>query len=240
VNISEDKMKKRVLAVSLVAGLVVVPAGQAAESNYLTEVSQSEWRGTGIGAVMGAVFGGPPGFVIGAAGGALFGRSRGLEAGLASAREDLSALQRQLALVEHQHQETEAALRNERRRREQRLDAIVSGFSLNIQFRTESAQLEQRYLQQLDRLAVALQTFPELDIHLDAFADERGSDPFNLALSRRRAEVVARQLQARGISSSRIHKVMHGERSREYDRSDLEGMGFDRRVLITFCRGERP
>lgn len=239
INRREKKMKKSLMVVSLVGALGGASLVQADETNYLQEVSKKEWQGTGIGAVAGAILGGPPGFVIGAAGGALFGRSSGLEEGLKVAQKDVEQLQQHLAVSEYQHQKLDIALQNEKSLRDRQLDAIVSGFSLNIHFRTESSQLESRYQEQLNKLAVSLNRFPELKIHIDSFADERGTDGFNLVLSKMRAEVVSRQLQARGISASRIRQVMHGEKHKEYAVSDVEGLGFDRRVLIYFCRGDK-
>nr|WP_281254025.1 OmpA family protein [Solemya velesiana gill symbiont] len=84
-------------------------------------------------------------------------------------------------------------------------------------------------------MAESLSEFPEFTIHIDAFADQRGGDDFNLSLSSRRAETVARHLQALGVDGARIRKTSHGERAVEYALNDREGLGFERRVLIYFC-----
>ncbi len=77
---------------------------------------------------------------------------------------------------------------------------------------------------------------PELDAHVDGYADTRGRSDLNMALSRMRAEVVKRKLQARGVNSSRLVERAYGDSKAGYDAADSEGLAFDRKVLIHFCR----
>ena len=48
-------------------------------------------------------------------------------------------------------------------------------------------------------------------IRLEGHADERGTREYNLALGERRANAVAKYLQANGIASSRIETVSYGK-----------------------------
>ncbi|MEE9356937.1 OmpA family protein [Candidatus Vondammii sp. HM_W22] len=228
-------MKKRVV-VSALAGLMLVSAAKASDndSDYLNEVSHREWQGAGVGAIIG----GSPGFVIGAAGGALFGRNSGLESSLALAQQEKISLEEALRLSRQRADRVAGELGHIQQRGSNRVDVLSESFALNIHFRTGSAGLESRYPNQLQRLAKMLQQFPELDLHVDAFADLRGTAHFNKALSEQRARVVIRHLVAQGLSRGHIIEVAHGESRTEYSAEDREGLGFDRRVLIYFCRRE--
>jgi len=231
---------KKMIVVSALTGLMLVSVARASDndSDYLKDISHQEWQGAGVGAIAGAIIGGPPGFVIGAAGGALFGRNSGLESSLELAQQERVSLEEALRLSGQKEERVAGELELLRQNESIRLDALSESFVLNIHFRTGSAELEPRYPKQLQRLAKMLQRFPELDLHVDAFADLRGTAHFNKALSEQRALVVIRHLMAQGLSSSHIIKVAHGESRTEYLKDDHEGLGFDRRVLVYFCRRE--
>jgi peptidoglycan-associated lipoprotein len=48
-------------------------------------------------------------------------------------------------------------------------------------------------------------------IRLEGHADERGTREYNLALGERRANAVARYMQANGIAASRIETISYGK-----------------------------
>jgi peptidoglycan-associated lipoprotein len=56
-----------------------------------------------------------------------------------------------------------------------------------------------------------LRSVPELTLKIDGHADERGSDEYNLALSKRRAAETKRFLVQRGIDAGRLETVGYGE-----------------------------
>jgi len=240
-------MKRTLIATSLGA-VLLTNASIALAEDYEEAVSyQQEWQGMGIGALIGAIAAGPPGLVIGAAGGALIGRHDGLESDLEASLQELKGLERQVAEQElemlsqaqrlrEQQVLSVQQLKDQQAVSEQQLQAITQGYLLNIHFRTEGAELEPRFVQQLNRVVVLLQRLPELNVHIDAYADRRGTDSYNQDLAQRRAQVVARRLQAAGVDEGRIREVSHGEGRAEYPLSDAEGMDFDRRVLLYFCR----
>ena len=215
---------------------------------------EQQWKGMGVGALIGAIAGGPPGLVIGIASGGLIGRYQGLESDLEDTQQQLEALsgiqlktqsdlkkcqQESISLRRAlaQGKSTQEALAIAKQQHETQLDAITQGFILNIQFRTESADLEPHFQQQLDRVVATLKAFPELTIHVNAFADKRGTTAFNKNLTQQRANVVVRHLRTSGIPSHRLRKLALGESRAEYLMQDTEGMDFDRRVLLYFSRG---
>jgi peptidoglycan-associated lipoprotein len=56
-----------------------------------------------------------------------------------------------------------------------------------------------------------LRSTPDLTLRIDGHADERGSDEYNLALSKRRAAEAKRFLMQQGIDSTRMETVGYGE-----------------------------
>jgi peptidoglycan-associated lipoprotein len=56
-----------------------------------------------------------------------------------------------------------------------------------------------------------LRSSPGLTLRIDGHADERGSDEYNLALSKRRAAEAKRFLMQQGIDASRLDVVGYGE-----------------------------
>ena len=56
-----------------------------------------------------------------------------------------------------------------------------------------------------------LRSSPELTLRIDGHADERGSDEYNLALSRRRAAEAKRFLVQQGIDAGRLETAAYGE-----------------------------
>ena len=56
-----------------------------------------------------------------------------------------------------------------------------------------------------------LRSAPQLTLRIDGHADERGSDEYNLALSKRRAAEAQRFLVTRGIDVARLESVGYGE-----------------------------
>jgi len=74
---------------------------------------------------------------------------------------------------------------------------------------------------QLDKIIDVMQTYPQIDVKLVFHSDSRGTDKFNLELSRRRAEEVTRYLRDGGISAQRIVSQFVGESKLLNDCGDL-------------------
>ena len=63
----------------------------------------------------------------------------------------------------------------------------------------------------LDRLAAIMMDYPDLEIRLESHTDSRGSDEYNLLLSKRRARSAFEYLVNRGIDPDRIQYEGYGE-----------------------------
>jgi phosphate transport system substrate-binding protein len=78
--------------------------------------------------------------------------------------------------------------------------------SLNLRFPRRSNQLDDKSLADLDRLVELLASpeYQQRQVLLFGFSDSAGSAKTNLAISKRRAKVVAEQLWMRGITPSLV------------------------------------
>jgi OmpA-OmpF porin, OOP family len=81
-----------------------------------------------------------------------------------------------------------------------------------VQFKTGSAQIEQKSLPLVDQLAVAIRAHPAVKkVRIEGHTDDVGSDTVNRELSKKRAESVKDALVERGVSKGRLEAVGHGE-----------------------------
>lgn len=80
----------------------------------------------------------------------------------------------------------------------------------NILFAFDSAELLPQAATALDTLAALLTENPNITIELSSHCDYRGSDEYNLRLSRRRAQAVCRYLTEHGIEPARLTPAGYG------------------------------
>lgn len=110
--------------------------------------------------------------------------------------------------------------------------AQKSGFDLLITFELGSDRLSAQAQENLKEFARALND-PALNattFNVDGHTDARGSDTFNEALSRRRAQTVVGFLKELGIDQSRLQAHGHGESK---PRADDPFAAINRRVEAT-------
>ncbi|MEM7139296.1 MAG: OmpA family protein [Myxococcota bacterium] len=82
-----------------------------------------------------------------------------------------------------------------------------------IYFETDSAIIKPRSFPLLDAVAATLNGNPQITlIEIQGHADERGSDKYNIKLTRARAESVMNALIERGVLKERIRSAGYGER----------------------------
>jgi len=89
----------------------------------------------------------------------------------------------------------------------------------------------------LERLALVMRADQELKVELQGHADERGSEAFNLVLSKRRAEVVRTYLVAAGGDPGRITLKAFGGSQPFARGNDLGSYARNRRVAFEFSAG---
>lgn len=92
------------------------------------------------------------------------------------------------------------------------IHAGMAAFSLvRVHFDLESAELRSAEYHRLNRMARCLKAEPAMKIDVRGSADERGPEDYNLALSEKRARVVALYLEKQGVSESQLNTVSYGE-----------------------------
>ena len=111
-------------------------------------------------------------------------------------------------------------------------------------FAFNSYALTDEAKKQLDILVNALKAYPDIEIEINGYADSRGTGYANMAISKLRAESVARYLSSRGIMDNRMKPVANGSANpialnSKTDGSDNpEGRRLNRRVEFRITSGD--
>lgn len=227
------KFSKALLFISLLA---IQSIANADDIQHLS--STKENAGFGIGAIIGGLLAGPPGVIIGAAGGSWFG-SRETEAdkAIAALEKELNATSMELA-----YQQNELAYTRESFKKElqhvvhsqeiQSLEKLSQGISYVIYYKTNDAEIRHDVRPQIQQLVELIKPYPQIQIQIEGHADHRGSENYNLALSKKRIDKVRTEFINAGVSSNRLQTHAYGERQTTAQQGDNEAYVFDRRVTI--------
>lgn len=101
-----------------------------------------------------------------------------------------------------------------------------------VYFGTNSDHLSRATRRVLEDLARTYRKKSDFRIVLGGHADERGADDYNMALSRRRAAMVARYLRSRGVPGKVIESRYFGEAQPQVADSGKQAWARNRRVTI--------
>ena len=100
-----------------------------------------------------------------------------------------------------------------------------------VYFETDKSAIRPRSYRLLRNLATVLGAHPELaTVRVEGHTDDRGSDSYNMSLSKRRAEAVRNFLIAAGVEEGRLVVVGKGETDPVSDNATAEGQTANRRV----------
>ncbi len=80
-----------------------------------------------------------------------------------------------------------------------------------IYFAFDNSTIASDYEEMLAAHASYLSKTPELKVTIEGHADERGTPEYNIALGERRAQAVAKYLEALGVQADQISIVSYGE-----------------------------
>ncbi len=228
-------------AVSMAAAAFAAPAAEAAQA------STKETVGIGAGGVIGAVAGGPAGFIIGAAIGAKIGDTlhkkdveidelsatlESRDTTVADLEYDLATLEREIDRVTDELKEVRSASRPEL------VNLLEAGIAMDLLFRTDEHVLADSTRSRLGELADTIAAMPDLHIRLDGFADQRGDESYNQALSEKRVDYVRERLLAAGIDAARISARAHGEVVAADE--TVDSLALERRVSLKLFIAEAP
>jgi outer membrane protein OmpA-like peptidoglycan-associated protein len=91
----------------------------------------------------------------------------------------------------------------------------------SFHFDSEKTLIRNDASAQLDKIIEIMMLYPQVDVQLTFHADSRGTEQFNLDLSRRRSEEVVKYLTRTGINKDRIQSTFVGESQLLNDCGDL-------------------
>jgi sortase system peptidoglycan-associated protein len=227
------KLSTALIFISL---LGIQPIANADDIQHIS--STKENAGFGIGAIIGGLLAGPPGAIVGAAGGAWFGTRE------TEADKKIVALEKQLNAksMELAYQQNELAYIRESFKDElqqvvhsqeiQSLEKLSQGISYVIYYKTNDAEIRSDVRPQIQQLVKLIKPYTQIQIQIEGHADFRGSEDYNMALSKKRIDKVRSEFINAGISSNRLQTHAYGERQTTAQQGDKEAYVFDRRVTI--------
>ncbi len=194
--------------------------------------------GFGLGALIGGLLAGPPGAIIGAASGTWLGvRETDADTTIAALEKTLNAQSIELAYQQNELANTMTQFKEEyqqavNNRETQTLKKLSQGISYVVYYKTNNSEIRPDILPQIKQLAELIRPFPEIKIQIAGYADHRGSEDFNLRLSKKRIDNVRATFVTAGISTQRLQLQAHGERAATATQGDKEAYIFDRKVTI--------
>jgi len=213
----------------MVAALVGTVSAPVMAKEGTTVVKQgATFMGT---AAAGAAIGGPFGFIGGALIGAYFAEN--IEA---AEREEETVAQlanrnREYRAIEDQLADARYTISVQQDQIDHSLFALQDALSVDLLFSFNDAELSDRDLSRIDRVARILGEYPGLSMTIHGFADYRGDETYNQALSAKRAERVAQAFIDSGIEAGRITVVAQGEIATAEDVESRE-LAQSRRVSV--------
>lgn len=113
-------------------------------------------------------------------------------------------------------------------------DEIVLNMPGNITFQTDSSDLNPRFFEVLDSVALVATEFDKTVVEVEGHTDSTGSADYNQALSERRAATVATYLVNQGIDRQRILAFGRGFSEPIADNATVSGRAMNRRVELRF------
>ncbi len=229
-------IRKTVLttAFAFTLGAATVTPALASSADTLPE----ERSGALIGGIIGAGVGGPIGAGVGAMfGGGILGKAFGLNRQNGELRTDLAEARTEGKREQYRLEREIARLSS--KLNEAKVEAATSP-RLPIQFRTASSNLETHYEKELAGVAKAIAERPDAVVRLAGFADRRGDEDYNLALSKERVEAVKQFLVKHGVAGNRIMTEAYGETRPVASEPTPENHFFDRRVVLQVSVEDLP
>jgi outer membrane protein OmpA-like peptidoglycan-associated protein len=117
-------------------------------------------------------------------------------------------------------------------------EGLVVTFESGLLFDFDSDQLREASKSNLDNLAKSLSQFGDSKLLLVGHTDDKGTETYNLDLSRRRAAAVGSYLSARGVPSARIATSGRGEAEPVAPNDNDADRQKNRRVEVAISAGD--
>lgn len=94
------------------------------------------------------------------------------------------------------------------------MDTVSNGFMVsNVYYDYDKATLRPESIASLDSLVNFMKDNPSLSVEIYSFADAKGTDQYNVDLSKRRAQAVVNYLETAGIEQARMIAKGYGEKN---------------------------
>ncbi|GAB6268151.1 MAG: OmpA family protein [Smithella sp.] len=213
-------MSKKGMSLFLCCILIMVGCAQ---TGTMTKSEQGGLFGAGGGAVVGAILGQAIGHntqstLIGAAIGAAVGGGGGYGVG---------------AMMDKQEKDMREVLAKSEATAVTREGNLLSvTFKGDVTFDTNSAELRSGLYNEINRVAGVLNQYPDTLIRVEGHTDSKGSDEYNMDLSKRRANNVKTLLVMRGVAENRIEVAGYGKTMPVATNDTEAGRQKNRRVEI--------
>jgi outer membrane protein OmpA-like peptidoglycan-associated protein len=213
-------MSKKGMSLFLCCILIMVGCAQ---TGTMTKSEQGGLFGAGGGAVVGAILGQAIGHntqstLIGAAIGAAVGGGGGYGVG---------------AMMDKQEKDMREVLAKSEATDVTREGNLLSvTFKGDVTFDTNSAELRPGLYNEINRVAGVLNQYPDTLIRVEGHTDSKGSDEYNMDLSKRRANNVKTLLVMRGVAENRIEVAGYGKTMPVATNDTEAGRQKNRRVEI--------
>jgi outer membrane protein OmpA-like peptidoglycan-associated protein len=233
---AQKKMMPRAILGFVAAALATVPA-LAGEPTSSDPAHGSKQGGVGAvaGLAVGALAGGPIGAFIGFGVGAVMGDSYHRQL------QTKSAMQQQLQHDEAERSELNASIAQldtslaHAREHGEQLDQTLrqtDDLGVDVSFRTNDDAVSTQAMSPLLKLGALVASIPQARLRVAGYADPRGPESLNEALSLRRAESVAAVLVSAGVPRERVSVEGHGAAESVSEPGDLDAYAFERRVSV--------
>jgi outer membrane protein OmpA-like peptidoglycan-associated protein len=229
------RLRAAAVGVALASWAVALPARANDPANDRGERSKQADIGVVTGVAVGALAAGPVGAVVGGAAGALLGdryHRQAQSAAQLTASLDKSEAER--ARLAHSVEQLDGSLAQARAAGEQLSQTLqrTDELGLDVSFRTNDDSVTVQAMSPLLKLGALVASLPQARLRIAGYADPRGSDAWNDALSLRRAENVAAVLTAAGVPRERMLIEAHGKTESTSAPGDLDAYALERRVTV--------
>ena len=112
------------------------------------------------------------------------------------------------------------------------------GFEPSVYFDYDRFDIKPSYVEVIKKIAQIMRENRTSKILLEGHSDERGTREYNVALGHKRAESVAKALEAEGINRQRMETVSFGEEDPADNSPNEKGWAKNRRCDLILKKGE--
>jgi len=118
-------------------------------------------------------------------------------------------------------------------------EGIKITFDSGLLFDTNKSVLKSASKENLTKLAVILNKYPDTEILLEGHTDSEGTEEHNMDLSQRRANSVAAFMSTKQVNETRFTTMAYGETQPVASNETLDGKAQNRRVEVAIYANDK-